>query len=114
MTLGRDQANVIRSLIDTSFAKEHPNIRVELKLTAGDVLLKATLAGIGPDVALNVDSSLPVNYALRNAVLDLSGFIYELNEDGSLNLRHYKLNFAETFDDEYRDDTYTFTDENEI
>lgn len=77
MTLGRDQANVIRSLIDTDFAKEHPNIRVELKLTAGDVLLKGTLAGIGPDVALNVDSSLPVNYALRNAVMDLSERIYE-------------------------------------
>ena len=84
MTLGRDQANVIRNLIDTDFAKKFPDINVELKLTAGDVLLKATLAGIGPDVALNVDSSLPVNYALRNAVLDLSGFIYELNEDGSL------------------------------
>ena len=88
MTLGRDQANVIRSLIDTSFAKEHPNIQVELKLTAGDVLLKGTLAGIGPDVALNVDSSLPVNYALRNAVMDLSERIYEyeyvieVDEDG--------------------------------
>lgn len=77
MTLGRDQANVIRSLIDTSFSKEYPNIKVELKLTASDVLLKATLAGIGPDVALNVDSTLPVNYALRNAVMDLSERIYE-------------------------------------
>lgn len=37
-------------------------------------MLKATLAGIGPDVALNVDSSLPVNYALRNAVYDLTNF----------------------------------------
>lgn len=77
MTLGRDQANVIRSLIDTDFKKKHPDIKVELKLTAADVLLKATLAGIGPDVALNVDSSLPVNYALRNAVCDLSEYIYE-------------------------------------
>ena len=97
MTLGRDQANVIRSLIDTSFAKEHPNIQVELKLTAGDVLLKATLAGIGPDVALNVDSSLPVNYALRNAVMDLSERIYEyeydieVNEDGEYVLTSAKL-----------------------
>lgn len=82
MTLGRDQANVIRNLIDTSFtgengyAKQHlgKNINVNLKLTGADVLLKATLAGIGPDVALNVDSSLPVNYALRNAVLDLTVF----------------------------------------
>ncbi len=82
MTLGRDQANVVRNLIDTSFtgdsgyAVEHfgQNINVDLKLTGGDVLLKATLAGIGPDVALNVDSSLPVNWALRNAVFDLTEF----------------------------------------
>ena len=82
MTLGRDQANVVRNLIDTSFtgdsgyAVQHfnENINVDLKLTGGDVLLKATLAGIGPDVALNVDSSLPVNWALRNAVFDLTEF----------------------------------------
>ena len=82
MTLGRDQANVIRNLIDTSFSSENgyavnnygKRVSVNLKLTGGDVLLKATLAGIGPDVALNVDSSLPVNYALRNAVADLTVF----------------------------------------
>lgn len=73
MTLGRDQANVVRSLIDTTFTKE-TGIKVNLKLTGADVLLKATLAGIGPDVALNVDSGLPVNYALRNAVYDLTNF----------------------------------------
>lgn len=83
MTQGRDQANVIRNLIDTDFTPK-TNINVELKLTAADVLLKATLAGIGPDVALNVDSSLPVNYALRNAVLDLSSFIYELDANGAI------------------------------
>lgn len=86
MTQGRDQANVIRNLIDTDFTPR-TGIKVELKLTAADVLLKATLAGIGPDVALNVDSSLPVNYALRNAVLDLSSFIYETDmktEDGGI------------------------------
>lgn len=73
MTLGRDQANVIRNLIDTTFTKK-TGIKVNLKLTGADVLLKATLAGIGPDVALNVDSTLPVNYALRNAVYDLTNF----------------------------------------
>ena len=36
--------------------------------------LRATLAGIGPDVAINVDSTLPVNYALRKAVYDISQF----------------------------------------
>ncbi len=79
MTQGRDQANVIRKLIDNDFSKRVFNIggkdvhiKVQLKLTGGDVLLKAALAGVGPEVAINVDSSLPVNYGLRHAALDLS------------------------------------------
>ncbi len=73
MTLGRDQANVIRRLVDETFTPEK-GIQVDLKITGTDVLLKSTLAGIGPDVAINVDSSLPVNYGLRNAVYDISQF----------------------------------------
>ena len=76
MTLGRDQANVIRKLIDESFS----DVKVNIKLTGTDVLLKAALAGVGPDVAINVDSTLPVNYGLRGAALDL------------------KLTFGEEFD----------------
>ena len=79
MTQGRDQANVIRKLIDNDFSKriftingKQVHIKVQLKLTGGDVLLKAALAGVGPEVAINVDSSLPVNYGLRHAALDLS------------------------------------------
>jgi len=73
MSLGRDQANVIRNLIDQNFTPQ-TGIKVDLKLTGTDVLLKATLAGIGPHVAINVDSTLPVNYGLRDAVLDLREF----------------------------------------
>ncbi len=80
MTLGRDQANVIRKLIDNDLAKRQftledgrkVRISVNLKLTGTDVLLKAALAGVGPDVAINVDSGLPVNYGLRHATLDLA------------------------------------------
>jgi ABC-type glycerol-3-phosphate transport system substrate-binding protein len=31
-------------------------------------------AGTGPDVAIHVERNLPVNYALRNALYDMSGF----------------------------------------
>ncbi len=34
-----------------------------------------------------------------------------VNGDGSLELRHYKINFAETFDDEFRTDHYQISDE---
>lgn len=69
----RDHANALRQLIDESFTPE-TGIGVDLKLVKGEVLLPATLTGQGPDVALSLSESLPVNYALRGAVYDLSQF----------------------------------------
>ncbi len=70
---GRDQANVIKTLVDNYFVPSS-NIPVNVKLVNRDVLLSATLAGEGPDVALNVDGKEPLNYALRHAVVDLTQF----------------------------------------
>lgn len=68
---GREQANIIKNLIDSSFANE--NTAIELKLVQG-ALLQAAIAGKAPDAALNLGQSDPVNYALRGAVCDLSKF----------------------------------------
>jgi len=83
---GRDQANVIRSLIDESFTSVN-GINVNVQLVDMNTLLRAELAGEGPDVAiqvantngiagavLNTGNDTPVNYGLRNAVLDLNQF----------------------------------------
>ena len=70
---GRDQATVIKDLVDNYFIPEN-DIAVNVKLVNKDVLLSATLAGEGPDVALNVAGKEPLNYALRNAVVDLTKF----------------------------------------
>lgn len=70
---GRDQANVIKSLIDETFTKEK-NINVNVMLVDMNTLLQATLAGQGPDVAIQVNMDVPMNYGLRNAVADLSQF----------------------------------------
>ncbi len=83
---GRDQANVIRSLIDESFTSNY-GINVNVQLVDMNTLLRAELAGEGPDVAiqvantngiagavLNTGNDTPVNYGLRNAVLDLNQF----------------------------------------
>lgn len=70
---GRDQATVIKDLVDNYFTPE-TDIPVNVKLVNKDVLLSATLAGEGPDVALNVAGKEPINYALRNAVVDLTQF----------------------------------------
>lgn len=68
---GRDQANLLRSMIDQSFTMQN-NINVEIKLVSSSVLLKAVLSGNGPDVAIGVSSSIPVNWGIRNAIVDMS------------------------------------------
>jgi len=87
---GRDQANVIKGLIDEDFTPR-TNINVNLQLVDMSALLKAELAGDGPDVAIQVGGTsvatgiasasmittgndTPVNYGIRNAVLDLKTF----------------------------------------
>lgn len=67
---GRDQATILKNMIDSFFTPE-ANISVDMKLVQG-ALLQATVAGIGPDVALSLAGSDPVNYAARKAVVDLS------------------------------------------
>jgi len=69
----RDQANVVKALIDENFTKEN-NINVNVMLVDMGTLLQATLAGQGPDVAIQVGNDLPMNYGLRNAVADLGQF----------------------------------------
>ncbi len=83
---GRDQANVIKQLIDESFTPKF-GVSVNVQLVDMNTLLKATLVGQGPDVAIQVASTgvaagavlytgndTPVNYGIRDAVLDLSQF----------------------------------------
>lgn len=73
LSIGRDQANVLRNMIDESFTPE-TGIKIELKLVNGSVLLPATLSDVGPDVAMGLGNSIPVNYAMRSAVYDISQF----------------------------------------
>lgn len=70
---GRDQANVLKKLADENFTYE-TGINVNVELVDINTLLQATLAGQGPDVALGVANDWPMNYGLRNAVIDLSEF----------------------------------------
>jgi len=84
---GREQANAISALI--SEATKDPNsklygINVKLKVVSSDVLLTATLAGRGPDVAINVANGTPVNYALRKATYNLNATEEKYDKDGNL------------------------------
>lgn len=73
ITTGRDQAQVLKSLIDDMFTPQ-TNISVRLRLVPPNILLPATLAREGPDVAMQIGEEVPVNYAMRNAAADLSQF----------------------------------------
>lgn len=85
---GRDQANVIKELADDDFTTE-TGISVNVMLVDMNTLLQATLSGQGPDIAMQVSNTssggvaassgttsnsndLPMNYGLRNAVVDLA------------------------------------------
>lgn len=83
---GRDQANVIKSMIDATFTPVS-GINVNVQLVDMNTLLRATLAGQGPDVAIQVPNTngvagavlssgndSAVNYGIRNAVVDLTRF----------------------------------------
>ena len=72
VSAGRDQANMIKQLIDNDFTP-NTGIAVNLKLVQGQ-LMNATAAGAGPDVVLQLGNSEPVNYAVRNAAYDLKQF----------------------------------------
>ena len=67
---GRDQAQVLRNLINNDFTPNSPNgTTVNLKLVAGGTLLPSVLAGMGPDVYIGVGEGSVINYAIRGALL---------------------------------------------
>lgn len=69
---GRDQAQIIRDLINDSFTPQ-TGIKVNVSLVQAG-LIEAILAGKGPDVVLTVSRGQPVNLAARGALVDLSKF----------------------------------------
>ena len=70
---GRDQATILKNMLDESFTPE-TGIGVNVKLVDPGTLLPAVVAGTGPDIALTVDNGIPVDYALRDAAVDLTQF----------------------------------------
>lgn len=70
---GRDQVQILRNLIDNTFTPRM-GINVDLKLVPQGVVLPATLAGEGPDVALGLWGDTTINFAMRGAAHDLSQF----------------------------------------
>ena len=74
---GREWVEILKELAEEDFTPA-TGIRVNMRtLPTGseqEVLLLSAVAGEAPDIALGVASTLPVEFAIRNAAVDLSGF----------------------------------------
>ncbi len=69
---GRDQAQVLSSLVERSFTPQ-TGIDVNIKLTNASII-QATLSGEGPDCVLQQSRSEPVNLGMRGVLYDLTEF----------------------------------------
>ena len=74
LAMGRDQSQIWRTMIDAKggFTDTTQNA-VALKLVAGGTLLPSILAKKGPDVYMGLASVDVINYAIRDAVMCVSG-----------------------------------------
>lgn len=73
---GRDWVEIIKQMIDEDFTAE-TGIKVNVNLVpAGEmqVLLLANTSGLTPDVALGVEGETPIDFAVRNALVNLNEF----------------------------------------
>ncbi len=70
LAYGRDQSQVIRSLINNDFTPVY-NIPVNLKLVSGGTLLPSILSGRGPDVYIGLGQGDVINYAIRGALIGI-------------------------------------------
>lgn len=76
LAYGRDQSQVIRSMINNNFTPE-TGVAVNLKLVAGSTLLPSILSGSGPDVYIGLGQTEVINYAIRGAletIEEMDGF----------------------------------------
>ncbi len=74
LAMGRDQSQIWRTMIDAKngFTATTGNA-VALKLVTAGTLLPSILAAKGPDVYMGLGSAEVINYAIRDAVLCVSG-----------------------------------------
>lgn len=89
LATGRDQSQVIRSLVNNDFSPYEAlnsageyigGSAVDLKLVAAGTLLPSILAEKGPDVYLGLGQADIINYAIRNALLSVDEIAHKAGE----------------------------------
>lgn len=108
VTNGRDQAQIMRTLMDNNFAPEY-KIDANLKLVASGTLLPSVLAGVGPDVSIAGASVDPITYAIRSAVVPINPGAYEDATDADEETKAFNAERREIFAN-YDEVTERFTE----
>ncbi|MFD0962053.1 extracellular solute-binding protein [Paenibacillus chungangensis] len=73
---GRDWVQIIKQLADEDFTTRtgiQVNVNV-IPAQAMNLLMLASSSGLAPDVALGVEADLPIDFAIRNALVNLNEF----------------------------------------
>ncbi|MBR2860970.1 MAG: extracellular solute-binding protein [Clostridia bacterium] len=97
LTGSRDNATILKQLIDDMFTKD-TGIIVETRLVAGGSLLPSVLSGIGPEICLSRSAVDAVNYAFRGAVMNLANEeLFPDYKDVLLNEERYAYSAIEPF-----------------
>lgn len=73
VSLGRDQATVVKDLVDNDFNQNNSGVQASINLVQG-AILEATLAGKGPDIALFLGGDFPIQCAARGLLVNVSEF----------------------------------------
>lgn len=71
-TSTRDQYDIVQRMVNNAFKDAEFNVVV--KMVNASTVMPATLTGNGPDVAIQLNYSMPTNFAFRNAAYDLTQF----------------------------------------
>ncbi|RIX53155.1 extracellular solute-binding protein [Paenibacillus nanensis] len=91
---GRDYVTQLQDLADETFTPV-TGIKVKVNLLPNpELLVMSNAAGLQPDVALGLNQDLPVDYAIRGSVYDLSRFgdfkeVYDKFSPGSWQALYY-------------------------
>ena len=73
VALGRDQATVVKDLVDNDFNQHNTGVQASINLVQG-AILEATLSGKGPDIALFLGGDFPIQCAARGLLVDISEY----------------------------------------
>jgi ABC-type glycerol-3-phosphate transport system substrate-binding protein len=76
VAMGRDWVQIIKQLADEDFTPKS-GIKVNINVIpaqAMNLLMLSTTSGKQPDVALGVEAEIPIDFAVRNAIVNLNDF----------------------------------------